>query len=444
MIRLFLPSSTKIPRQTMLLSSQSWQIEKLADLIGVDIERIRNCFLNELGFPTFRPKRYQVRHCPSCAALGYHCTLFNLPVMKYCPWHKIPLSEGCARCADSIGTIRSSDEEKRCCDFFSYYLIDFHNQAGVQVNRVGPLLAKEIEASCEKIVSWWRSLSDASGRTQALIDPLATDGTETPFYRAYWRAGWANDLAPLPVQWMHHDRLTPSSVLAPLTLTDASTLGDDDEEGRSALSEAYRVVRRAVFRKFMRQHRRCLKEISMMGKFERLALDAPHMCSAAIAYLSWRSAHETLNPQLGASWKGAQPNIIRPVALANFRSRHKTSITRLLYLNFMRIWSAIEEFTVSSGVRIFVTGPVSPCDVPYCQNETEDDVQISVLIPKPEPIAKTSVERCASRRTTRRLMYSAAVAYAASGWNAVPDEELLFEIAHRDHQFRNTYWYVNV
>jgi hypothetical protein len=41
-------------------------------------------------------------------------------------------------------------------------------------------------------------------------------------------------------------------------------------------------------------------------------------------------------------------------------------------------------------------------------------------------------------------MYSPAAAYAASGWNAVPDGALLFSIGHRDGLHRNSYWYVNV
>ena len=60
-----------------------------------------------------------VRHCLECAAHGYHCTLFQLPSIKICPWHQAPLIDACPSCPRSLWS-RFDRESKlgRCeCGF---------------------------------------------------------------------------------------------------------------------------------------------------------------------------------------------------------------------------------------------------------------------------------------------------------------------------------------
>lgn len=39
-----------------------------------------------------------LRQCPECARYGYHCTLFQLPSITHCPWHRVPLASHCLQC----------------------------------------------------------------------------------------------------------------------------------------------------------------------------------------------------------------------------------------------------------------------------------------------------------------------------------------------------------
>lgn len=43
-----------------------------------------------------------LRVCPVCALHGYHTMLFQLPGVDSCPWHRIPVLDGCHRCGKPL------------------------------------------------------------------------------------------------------------------------------------------------------------------------------------------------------------------------------------------------------------------------------------------------------------------------------------------------------
>lgn len=430
--------------ERLLLSSESWQLNALAALLGVDVERVRTAFLNELGFPSSRQTSYQIRHCPSCAALGYHCTLFNLPLVKRCPWHSLPLSPGCAGCIKLLKTVLASKDRISCNETGSLCHLKINACAVHLVNRVDSILAKEIEQRCFDVVTWWRLLGSQSGDRRSLVAPLMTNREENPFYMRSWRLGWIGDLMPFPNGWGVEERQTPSTVLAAVALDHNEMESVSFTQQASIQGDAYRIVRRVVFNRFLRCHRQCLRELSKMGKFERLALDSRHTCTASVAYLSWRVAHEA-HYRLGHPENAANgEKSVRPVRMGEFWPKDLRGAVRLMYANFLRIWSCIEELNSASGIRLLLAGRSSSCDVPFCTYTESDGSCVSLLVPTTESLVRLAQARCKARRQSGMLVYSPGAAYAASGWNAIPDDNLLFSIAHREGLFRNSYQYIEV
>lgn len=96
--------------------------EGLANLLGVQEEGVRALFLRSLdlrswipwpvepytlqtqmGFAsTMAPNDCWLRFCPKCLQGGYHCLVFQLPWVTNCPWHALPLLDGCPRCGAFI------------------------------------------------------------------------------------------------------------------------------------------------------------------------------------------------------------------------------------------------------------------------------------------------------------------------------------------------------
>jgi len=59
-----------------------------------------------------------IRHCQECARFGYHCTLFQLPSITQCPWHRLPLRSMCRRCGKPYSPYLSGEELGQCvCGF---------------------------------------------------------------------------------------------------------------------------------------------------------------------------------------------------------------------------------------------------------------------------------------------------------------------------------------
>lgn len=101
----------KATRQGSLnhLYSDWIDLTKLATLLGIETERVEQCFLDTLGFTSKTVRKNGIRHCPECARLGYHCVMFNLAVVEFCPWHNRQLEQLCTSCLRSISYSRNRE-----------------------------------------------------------------------------------------------------------------------------------------------------------------------------------------------------------------------------------------------------------------------------------------------------------------------------------------------
>ncbi|EEF27459.1 conserved hypothetical protein [Ricinus communis] len=408
-----------------LLSSESWDLERFALLLEVDVYRLNTAFLDRLGFSRNRQIPYRVRHCPECRKLGYHCTLFNLDIVINCPWHRVALMRGCRKCAKMVltsGRESAVDRELHCTDCGCY--CDLKNSP--QTNRVDHETARDIEHYCAEFVMWWRSVLDAAGRLSPLVRPLASNDKKQMSERRPWRLGWADHLSRVPHGWKFACPITPALVHAPIPMRQRHLIKKYSATQIEGYRTLYGAVRRAVYKAYLRPHIKCLREISGMGTFERLALDIENACTVSIGYLSWRAAHEGLPRPDHPSAPPQQLAHLRPAVFEELWPCDEEAISVLLYSNFLRIWADIEQLVETTAVRIVHTkGPVAPCDLPFAESLDDAHSSVSFFIPCGDELAARTTHRCMQRRDRRGLMCNPAAVYANAGWNAVPDPQVL-------------------
>jgi hypothetical protein len=181
-----------------------------------------------------------------------------------------------------------------------------------------------------------------------------------------------------------------------------------------------------------------------MGPFERTALDSSTLCTAGVAYLCWRATHEGRLPfRDHVSGVNSQPGLHRAV-LAGVCPDEQTA-GALLYANFIRIWSNIEEVTAVSAMRVMCGGTEpEPLDIPRAIVNVECGKEAICLLPAAESLATRAFHRCRRRRFDRVPMSRYAAAQANSGWDAVADARLLFAARKHQPHFRNSYSYIYV
>ena len=419
----------------LFASHLEWDIERIAKYIGVDASRLLTGFTDYLGFHHITSGQYEVRHCPECSRLGYHCTLFNVPIVYRCPWHDLPLATGCTSCAHVLQRWYWKAETGtfcwRCpeCNYVAGLL-----QSG-RINQTPLEMQREVKDHCIRFVDWWRTVVRIAGEASPLIVPLVYPAAPGGISYVAWRLSWATGLSSPPHGWgiPIHTQNVRASLCVPLAETKRS-------ERTLELAQTYQTVRNTIFRRYVRMHRECLTEIMEMGPFERISLDVNTLCTVCVAFVSWRAAHE-------GCLSFSEPNVelhVRAASLAGvWADRGADKI--LLHANFVRIWAEIEETIPIFATRIVRTSrQPEPVNVPSVCVKRGRKRKAICLLPDPEKLSLLANERCARRQLDRAPMWQSAAAYANSGWNAVVDAHLVFVARNHQRHHRNTYSYIYV
>jgi len=417
-------------------SPADWDIARIASCLRVDPARVRNGFLECLGFPVQERARYAVRHCPDCSALNYHCTLFNLPFLSRCPWHDKELTSGCERCGwlpfRWRWRVKAELLRWECPD--CGHVVDLGSN--LCVNRIAVETEDEIRTHCQQLMNWWSNVREAAGDASSLLDPLAYKMQPLDYDRM-WRLNWASGVSAPPVKWGVVPATLNAGVLVRLP-------GNDSPQfNRVACSRAHRLVEKCIFRRFISGHAECLSELMAMGPFDRISLDCSTICTVCVAFLSWRSAHEGRLPSNELRADQMPVRRLREVPPSGNSSKD-SKYGVLSFLHFVWIWAQIEERPSVSAFRIIASRRESePMYFPHVLVKGEREVVVCV-IPSVTDFLEIATKRCAKRRSSNVPMAHPAAVYANSGWNAVVDESVLFAARnHQPHQ-RNSYHYIYV
>lgn len=283
--------------------------QRFSNALGIQQERLRLAFLDELGFANqsdeeqrFYYSRYDngVKHCNACLAMGYHCVFFELGIVDTCPWHGNRLESACTDCVNAIIKKRILRKNKRYtweqpivdgdwdewrsdCEHIEY-------SVGKTTRSIqfGLLEQKIIAKSCKQLLNWCQKVSKNSGIADALFHYSFTN--ELQYFSKIFDA--AEDIAgPCPWPNQHRKNIVRYHHWS-------SNSSNDDEKSISEAARktkwdnAYRSIRRHIFNCYVRQHRACWNELSNFRGGDSHYLDSDTVCPVALAYASWRMANE--------------------------------------------------------------------------------------------------------------------------------------------------------
>lgn len=163
------------PRKLNFRDSSWIDIDRFSEMLRIHPQRLKRCFLDQLGFPHITPDDDErgIRYCPLCLAKGYHSVFFDLGMIEGCPIHGAKLEKSCADCTTTLlreGLLRDVNPQDS-----KQPLPDFNVSQHIYGSRCGhiyfdpnrPLrpaftLSKseecEIELWGDRLVRWWGSI----------------------------------------------------------------------------------------------------------------------------------------------------------------------------------------------------------------------------------------------------------------------------------------------
>lgn len=283
----------------------SWiDFPRFAAALNVSPDRLRACFLDQLGFPQTTPASDdRIRLCPHCLSMGYHSVFFDLGMIEVCPVHKTKLGKPCRSCAIAVKKygLRKHIKNKDILSTIDAPSDDLYGTACKHI-RFDP---EQIRWACnsmqqrdldewqewgDQLLAWWRRATQAPGAIPEVVTSagrISVDGNSADLAN---RLGFAESIGgkcpwplvvnPAKTEVLKWKRPFSSCVDLDLNL-----------EAR-VLFESYRVVRRHIYRTYVKPHRRCWRTLSNLNWLESKALSSESACAVALAYATWRMTIE--------------------------------------------------------------------------------------------------------------------------------------------------------
>lgn len=239
-----------------------------------------NAFLDRLLTSSYTAPIALVRHCPECIKNLYHCTLFQIPWITECPVHHVQLLS-CKACSSifkdpKLKALRAKDRSRLCPHVWPFM------QSPFPVHLLSDDVCALFSAWGESLVTWFRK-SQAIGAEDLLeiiSVPLSSHSVKNRF--AYWRYLEGQiGTAPLSI---------PAAGYVTARLTLERLYGSDvwaSDTDYLHLVACFKSLRRHIYKKFVKPHRRCINQFRRLKLSEYYALDGNARCSCALAYYSW-------------------------------------------------------------------------------------------------------------------------------------------------------------
>jgi hypothetical protein len=282
-------------------SDSDWiDFDKLGMLLEVEPKRLKTGFLDQIGFyPTVHKyERYKVRHCPKCAELGYHCSLFDLAIVAECPWHRCALRRRCNACATPLtlnGISRFLVEGLPTCPQCGMPIENFLDFS--ELNKLSSDMHATILGYCVELVDWWREVREATRGFPDLAKELEKIGEGPSELDAGPDVllGYATAVSSQKIYWKFMADPWPARYFEwPAKLLDSSA-GGSRSYSSAPTGKMYRSIRRHLYKRFVRPHRHCLAALMSLTRDEVFALRGDKVCVVALAYLVWRMSIEEIS-----------------------------------------------------------------------------------------------------------------------------------------------------
>jgi len=442
--KLICKEDTGLPRRGALDHLQSnWiNFKKLETLLGVETVRLEQCFLDTLGFPSTTGWNTGIRHCPECAPLGYHSVLFSFAIVENCPWHNRLLEPMCPGCLRFIAYSRPKAARRslefRCekCDFGK---MDFSQS--LCFDNLKSDLKLEIDKVSSALVEWWQLLGKKMPERDMLLSDIwavANDSMPYTHTAKQWQMmSYAHSRHPLPQRWTKEIELTQ---VKRISWNEEDAKAEHNELTMRQLVLCYKSVRRYIFSRYVRQHRKCYKFLYQCDRPESQSLDSDQACSISLAYLAWRVSFEgwftienlrapdTFRDDLSIFWLTLQ-DLQGPRSMGNLFLGAFYQLLRRIEdeCDYRSFYIKTLEYYGDNDFKLLM----SPNILVRNSSRTELDNERSwwLLFPDPDPLAQRAHARCCRRGKLKDMIH------ADLYWGSV-DFEWTGQLALRNRLFK--------
>ncbi|MAR00619.1 MAG: hypothetical protein CMI00_08780 [Oceanospirillaceae bacterium] len=277
------------PWEINLRSSKWLDFKKLSELLGVDERRLREGFLDQIGFEDSITLRSHngVRFCPECLQTGYHSVFFDLDFIDTCPIHEVELSKRCVKCENAIlryGAKYSDTQDSRAgispfgktsCGHVSFDLKEI-------LEASSPLEATSVG---DKIVTWWTAIRSKLPMVQQSFE----NWTDLTNYQKSIVSAIAN---------IHKNNVInvfdkPSGGVDYIYAINRPPGINKMESDISALIKCYKSIRRHIYKTWInKDHKACYAEVHGLSRIERLAIPLEYVCPMSLSYVIWTAQIE--------------------------------------------------------------------------------------------------------------------------------------------------------
>ncbi|MDI7065828.1 hypothetical protein QMO17_31785, partial [Klebsiella pneumoniae] len=118
--------------------------------------------------------------------------------------------------------------------------------------------------------------------------------------------------------------------------------------------QEFRLVRRHIFKRFVKSHHACLRAILSMDAAQRRCLDSSVFCSVCVAYIAWLGSRAVTREAWGQP--KSKERVGEPAEFARFpstRSDDWGNIAEQAFLWFMTGWAKIERVVSRSNLHVY-------------------------------------------------------------------------------------------
>lgn len=461
LVSLISKSDIDDPRTIGYMNSSWIDFDKFGKALGVDPRRLRMCFLDQLGLVTKDSRSSAIRHCPVCLGNGVHLVFFHLSLLDECPIHNVPLTEPCPSCSAVVSekglsrhVLRVDGLPESECDevyqsscghilfdperyAWSYWYLSRQDERNLILQML-PLLR------------WFEGLKALSDNKGIMLD-----GLSDRHINAGNRADLSNRLAiaerlttPFPCR-TYLDRVQRTWTVC--------VSGECEVDASPDWFGLYRIVRRRIYKRLVRVHRRCWVQVMNMSDLDAKSLDSLSICSLSLAYASWRMGMEGYSNIDGLARKQTIREIHRkPDLVFSDREIHNPADVLIwLMTSFYSIWEKIEELTPRQCVyidRMDNSSSYSSFDcISRSCREIDGNRYLWTIYPDPDALLSRSNERCFRRRIRREDMVNVRLLGELSNWawtgqfGEYGHRDCLFRIKKRNgNQFERSYIFIMV
>lgn len=263
------------------LHSHEFDVMALSNTLKLPLQTVENAFLDRLGDSPALRSPSAIRHCSECIKNFYHCSLFQLLWLTECPVHHIELKD-CRECAKTfkdhkIQTLRGTSDYSICEHLHPFMQVEF------PVHTLSDDDCARISAWGDSLVTWFRRAKEINAEDDLLkliSSPLSYHDATNRF--SYWRYLEGKvGVAPLaiPAPGYSVDKLSLNCLNSDNVWTREASLRD--------VVACFKSLRRHLYKKFVRPHRRCINEFKHLDLRGYYSLDGHKRCSCALTYYSW-------------------------------------------------------------------------------------------------------------------------------------------------------------